>query len=189
MRKSSRYETDAVSVTADASCVEVADLMDLKSVGCVVVVEDERPIGMITDRDLLCRVIAADLDPDKTTAADVMTRDPVWGQRDDDIHSLLKVMREGSIRRLPLVEDGRLVGLLSLDDLLIQLGSYLFNANRGILGGLDESRRTSRHRRRTEAREEALESIRHQLVAFGDETRDKVRGRLEEMLDRVSGGR
>jgi CBS domain-containing protein len=185
MFTTNNFETDIVSVAPDATCVEVADLMDLKVVGCVVVAKDGRPVGIITDRDLMSRVVAADQDPDKTCAADVMTPDPATARRDDDINTLLGIMKEKSIRRLPLIGDeGELVGLISLDDVLIETTSHLFNANQGILGSLQDSRRKVRHRRRIEAREEALHELRDQLTQLGSETRDRVREALEEILDR-----
>jgi CBS domain-containing protein len=187
MHRSQDYETEVVSVAPDTSCVEVADEMDVHTIGCVVVVEEGAPVGIITDRDLLCRVVAESRDPEKTSAADVMTKDPVTASRDDDVQRLLEIMRERAIRRVPVVEEGKLVGLITLDDLLIQLSSYLYNANQGILGGLSDGRRISRHRRRMEAREEALDEIRRQLSDLGDNTRHRVRERLHELMDRLGG--
>ncbi len=187
MNSSHAFECDVISVLPNATCVEVADEMDLHSVGCVVVAEKDVPIGIITDRDLVCRVVAVERDPEKTYAADIMTPEPLTAARHENLESLLARMRDGKVRRIPIVEDKKLVGLVSLDDLIVQLGSYIFNANRGILGGLQESRRTSRHRRNTEAREEALEEIRRQLCDFGEHTRDQIRERLEETLKRFGG--
>jgi len=179
-----QYECDAVTVTRDANCVEVADEMDANTVGCVVVVMEGAPVGIITDRDLVCRVVALDRDPEKTRADEIMTRDLVTTERKDDIEQLLKVMEDRKIRRVPIVADGMLVGIVSLDDVLVQISSYLFNANRGILGGLQEGRRVTRHRRRSEAREDALEELRRQLSEFGDQTQKVVHDAMTEILDR-----
>jgi signal-transduction protein with cAMP-binding, CBS, and nucleotidyltransferase domain len=180
----SSFESEAVTVPPSATCVEIADAMDLNTVGCVVVTEDDRPIGIITDRDLMCRLVAADRDPDKTIASDVMTPDVITASRNDESGKLLSLMAELGVRRLPLVQHGKLVGLVSIDDVLIDVSSHLFNANQGILGGLQESRRTARHRRRGEARENALHELREQLLDIGDEAKERVGSVLQDILDR-----
>jgi len=178
------YECKAICVTRDANCVDVADEMDVKTVGCVVVVEDGVPVGIITDRDLVCRVVAQDRDPEKTRAEEIMTTDIVTSHRTEDLEGVLRTMKERSIRRMPIVDDGKLVGIVTLDDVLVQLGSYIFNANRGILGGIQESHRTTPHRRRSEAREEAVEEIWRQLNILGEQTQKSVRDQLGKLLDR-----
>jgi CBS domain-containing protein len=184
MSHSRDYETEVVTVAPETSCFDVADLLDARTVGCVVVVDKGHAVGIVTDRDLVCRVIAADRDPEKTTAGDVMTRNLVTGSHDDNLEDLLQRMKKHSIRRVPLLENGKLVGLISLDDLLTQLSSFLFNASQGVLGGLHESRRTVRHRRRLEAREDALEELRGQLSDLRGQARRGIRRRLEDLLER-----
>ena len=179
------YECNAVTVSRDATCVEVADEMDLNSIGCVVVAVEDEPVGIITDRDLVRRVLADDLDPEKTRAEEVMTPNPVTARRHDNLETLLEVMRDAGVRRVPLTEDGKLVGLISLDDVVVQLGSYIFNANRGVLAGIQESHRTTPHRRRREKREEALNELRSQLTSLGEETRKQVSNRLLDMLEKL----
>ncbi len=184
MRDSKRYSSEVASVAPDATCVEVADLMDERTVGCVVVAEDGIPCGIITDRDMVCRVVAADCDPEKTSAADAMTPNPTTADHKQDIESLLQLMAENGVRRIPLVDDGKLCGLVALDDVLVQFSSYLYNANQGILGGLQESRRTSRHRRRQEAREDAMNELREQLNELRGDARERLRDGLKELTER-----
>ena len=186
MLGSERYSSDVVSVSPDATCVEVADEMDRHTVGCVVVAADGVPHGVLTDRDIVCRLVAAGLDPDKTRAADVMTPNPVTADCSDDIEQLLQVMADNGIRRIPLLDEGKLSGLISLDDVLVQFSSYLYNANQGILGGLHESRRTVRRRRRLEAREAALHELREQLAELGGDARERLREGLRDLFDRFS---
>ncbi|MBW2383506.1 MAG: CBS domain-containing protein [Deltaproteobacteria bacterium] len=179
------YESNVVTVEPQYSCVDVADEMDARSVGCVVVVDGDKPLGIITDRDLICRLVAADRDPEKTTAAEVMTADPITATRDDDMTDVLARMRERGIRRIPLVEENQLVGLVSLDEVIIKVASYLFNTSQGLLGGLHQSRRTAPHRRRLEAREAAFDELRDQLQHMGSE----VREHLDQLLSRVRRGK
>ncbi len=108
---------------------DVAQLMRKNHVGSVVIVEDadaRRPIGIVTDRDLVVEVIAPGLDPNKVTAGDVMTSAPAVARKDDDALWSLKTMRDRGIRRLPVVDDaGALVGIVSLDDLVEHVGVAL----------------------------------------------------------------
>ena len=185
MHRLETFESDVITVPVNATCVDVADELDAQSVGCVVVMDGKRVAGILTDRDLTCRVVASDRDPAKTTAGEVMTPDPITATREHDLADVLGLMRERSVRRIPLVEDGELVGVVSLDDVIVRVASYLFNTNQGLLGGLHHSRRTTRTRRRREAREEAFDELREQLEHMGDEVRELVRTQLDELVARV----
>lgn len=101
----------------------VARRMAERRVGTLIVLDDaKRPFGLLTDRDLVLRVLAAGENPVTTTVRDVMTREPKTITEDSPIESALALMRPGSFRRLPAVDrDGKLVGIVSLDDILAQL--------------------------------------------------------------------
>lgn len=100
-----------------------AERMRQRTVGCLVVVDDEkRPIGMITDRDLALRVVADGLDPFTTPVARVMTAPAKTISEKTPIEMALGLMRSGAFRRTPVVDaDGRLVGIVTLDDILMLL--------------------------------------------------------------------
>jgi CBS domain-containing protein len=95
--------------------------MHQHAVGTLVVVnKDEEPVGILTDRDLMERVIVSRLDPDETLVGQVMTKGPSTVFEGASLDAALSIMRDGPIRRLPVVDhEGKLVGLLCLDDLLI----------------------------------------------------------------------
>ncbi len=151
MRTSSDYESGVITVPSGASCSDIADEMDRNTVGCVVVANDGVPAGIVTDRDLVCRVLAEGRDPEKVLASEIMSDDLVTGNPDDSIEELLEQMGRKGIRRIPLVEKGKVVSLFSLDDLISQISSHMFNFNQSMLHGLQESRRTSKARRRRES--------------------------------------
>jgi CBS domain-containing protein len=110
----------------DAPCREAAQLLRDEDVGCVVVSEDERPLGIVTDRDLVVRVMAAGLDPGKTLLRDVMSGEPVFLARERSVEQVFATMREQRVRRIPVVDaEGRLEGVLALDDLLLLLAAQL----------------------------------------------------------------
>lgn len=114
-------EVDLAEV--DENVWAVAERMHGRGVGSLVIVNDaQQPIGMLTDRDLVQRVLAQRLDSNSATVGDVMTPAPKTICEDDSIEAALSLMRSGCFRRLPVVDrDGKLTGILSLDDVLILL--------------------------------------------------------------------
>jgi CBS domain-containing protein len=97
-----------------------AERMHSRNVGTLIVLnERQQPIGMVTDRDLTIKVLARGLDGTSVTVREVMSPGPKSIQEETPIESALKIMRDGPYRRVPVVdEEGKLVGLLSLDDIL-----------------------------------------------------------------------
>ena len=129
--KTSELCTKAV-ITAEAgtSLIEVARLMRTHHVGSVVVVADNgagrKPVGIVTDRDIVVEVVAMGLEAASMTAGDIMSQSPAVSQADDDALWALKVMRDRGVRRLPVVDDaGRLEGLIAFDDLMQHVGTTL----------------------------------------------------------------
>lgn len=110
----------------DAPCREAAQLLRDEGVGCVVVSEDARPLGIVTDRDLVVRVMAAGLDPGKVLLREVMSGEPVFLARERSVEQVFATMREQRVRRIPVVDaEGQLEGVLALDDLLLLLADQL----------------------------------------------------------------
>ena len=118
-------------VTAETSAplIEVAKLMRKNHVGAVVIVDGaatRRPVGMVTDRDIVVEVVAAGQDARALTAGEVMSDTLATTSADDDMHWSLKIMRDHGVRRLPVVNDGgAMVGIVALDDLLKAYASTL----------------------------------------------------------------
>ncbi len=103
----------------DESVLDAARRMRDRQVGTVIVVDDQRPVGILTDRDLTVRVLAPGLDPRTTRVSEVMTPSPTTIREEDAIEAAVGYMRAGRFRRLPVVgRDGHLVGILALDDVL-----------------------------------------------------------------------
>lgn len=110
---------------AKTTAFEAARAMRTNGIGCVVVCEGYEIVGMVTDRDIALRVAGAALDPRRTTLGEVMSRDVATLPPDADATDALRVMRERAIRRVPLVEDGRVVGMVTLDDLVFEMAAPL----------------------------------------------------------------
>ncbi len=106
-----------VSVRPDASLVEAAQLMRAQDIGDVLVAGDDALIGVLTDRDIALRAVANGADPLTVSARSVCTPDPVVVGPDDAVAAAVALMRDHAVRRLPVVEDGRAVGMVSLGDL------------------------------------------------------------------------
>jgi CBS domain-containing protein len=100
--------------------------MRRQNVGCIVVEQDGAPIGIVTDRDLVTRVLAEELDPADVAVVTVMSRFPVFLTAERELGDALRLMTEMGVRRLPVVRgNGSLLGMLSLDDVLVQLAGQL----------------------------------------------------------------
>jgi CBS domain-containing protein len=104
----------------DETVLAAAQRMRDRNVGTLVVLNQTRkPLGLLTDRDLVTKVVAQKRAPAETAVAEVMTTDLKTVSEETSIEEALSLMRAGSFRRLPVVDiDGGLVGLLSLDDVL-----------------------------------------------------------------------
>lgn len=127
-------QKNPVTVRRSDELVKAAQLMREKHIGYLVVVEpdvadgSQRPIGVLTDRDIVITVIARETDPRSLRVEDIMTRQPVIASTADSIDKALRDMRRVGVRRLPVVGlRGELVGILSMDDVLDVLAGELQN--------------------------------------------------------------
>ena len=100
------------SVESNATLGQVATLMKQEDCGSIPVVDGARLVGIVTDRDIVIRAVAAGKDPKTLRVSEVMSANPVTVGPDDDIKQAEKVMADRQIRRLPVVEKGALVGIL-----------------------------------------------------------------------------
>ena len=110
--------SDVVTATTQTAVTEIAETMADEAVGCVVITDDETPVGILTDRDLTLRCVAEAADPTELTAQNVMTEDLETINRDAGFYDAVNHMSETGVRRLPVVDDNEtLVGILTTDDL------------------------------------------------------------------------
>ena len=105
-------------VRAEMTVREVAAYMTERRVGAVAVLDGTRLAGILSERDIMSRVVARGLDPDRTRAAEVMTKDLVVAHGPDSHEDGLRAMKQAGCRHLPVVEGDRLVGMVSQRDLL-----------------------------------------------------------------------
>ena len=109
---------ELVTAAASMTVSKAARLMQERRVGAIMVVEDEQLVGMFTERDALFRVVAKERDGQTTPLAEVMTRNPRTIHPDKPFAHALEMMHEGGFRHVPVVENGRPVGIVSVRDAL-----------------------------------------------------------------------
>ena len=113
---------DPITVAQSASVREAARAMRDSDVGDVIVLDDSQQLcGIVTDRDLAIRVIAEGMDPAETNLAEICSRQVEALSPVDEVGDAIKLMRRKAIRRLPILEDGKPVGIVSLGDLAATL--------------------------------------------------------------------
>lgn len=136
---------EVITVTADESAQTVAAIMRKEHVGDVVVVEDGRkPVGIVTDRDLVLEVIVPGLDAADLAARDVASGPLITVGAQDDLFAAMEIMETHGVRRLPVVQsDGSLVGLLTVDD----VWELLAGLQTQLAGVVNRQRKQERQRR------------------------------------------
>jgi CBS domain-containing protein len=111
---------DPRSIGQSASVVEAARLMREEHIGSLPVTDDEQLVGMVTDRDITTRVVAESADPKMTSVGDVYSRDLISVEPDKDLEEALRLMARHQVRRLPVVKNGRLVGIVAQADIALR---------------------------------------------------------------------
>ena len=103
-------------IASDATVSEAARVLLSEDVGSLPVVDGESLVGVVTDRDLVLRVLAKDLDPNKVSVGDVCSDSPTIASPEESLDAALQRMAQEQVRRLPVVDDGRVVGILAQAD-------------------------------------------------------------------------
>ncbi|MFF9771887.1 CBS domain-containing protein [Streptomyces sp. NPDC014636] len=109
-----------VTVQPQASVTAVAQKMRDENIGAVLVIEDDELRGLVSDRDLVVRALAQGGDLEHTSVASACSGEVVTVSPDEDLDHAVELMREHSIRRLPVVEEGHPIGIIALGDLAIE---------------------------------------------------------------------
>jgi len=123
MRVGEYCKRAVVAIASSADAAAAAKLMRAQRVGFLLVYREgdalQKPVGVLTDRDLVLGVMARDVDPQAVTVDDIMTRQPLIASEGDELSDMLRAMRLAGIRRVPVVDArGALTGVMAIDDAL-----------------------------------------------------------------------
>lgn len=102
---------------------EIASMMKRHNVGVIPICQGKKLLGVLTDRDLVVSCMAADMNPKECKARELMTSNPITVTPDTDLEEAARIMGREQIHRLPVVEDGELVGIVSLGDISMALSA------------------------------------------------------------------
>lgn len=106
-----------VQATPETNLQQIAELMNQNHVGCIPVCQEEQVVGLVTDRDIVTRAIAGKLDCCNTKVSDIMNTKIIKTTPDTDIDEAVETMKKNQIRRLPVIENNKIVGILSIGDI------------------------------------------------------------------------
>jgi len=116
--------TNLITIEAETTVKKAAELMDKHDIGCLIVVSYGNPIGIVTERDMLKRILLQKRDIAKTRVGNIMSAPLIATTPQTDIRDAIRLMNERRIKKLPVVEEGELVGLVSLTDVMRSLAYF-----------------------------------------------------------------
>jgi CBS domain-containing protein len=116
--------TNLITIDASASVKQAAELMDKHDIGCLIIINYENPVGIVTERDMMRRILLKKRDPDKTEVGNIMSAPLITAQPQTDIRDAVRLMNERRIKKLPVMDGGQLVGLVSLTDIMRSLAYF-----------------------------------------------------------------
>ena len=132
MQVSELMSDGIVSISPDEPVSQAARMFFRHNIGAVpVCTEDGRLRGIVTDRDIVLRCVAAESNPETTPVREIMSRSVITVSPTDDVREAARQMSAGQVRRVPVVKDGRLVGMLSLGD-MARTHSYDMEASKAL---------------------------------------------------------
>jgi CBS domain-containing protein len=116
--------TNLITMEAGSNARKAAELMNRHDIGCIIVVNYGKPVGIITERDMLKRVLLQARDSRRTHASHIMSKPLITTSPETDLRDAVNLMNERRIKKLPVVEDGSLIGLLSITDIVRSLAYF-----------------------------------------------------------------
>ena len=114
-----------ITIDEDSSVHEAAKIMSEKLIGCIVVTDEDKPMGIATERDILQRVVAKGLDASKVKMKDIMSKPLITVSGDTLIINATRIMQKSKVRRLLVMEKGKIVGIITERDLLRALAFHV----------------------------------------------------------------
>jgi len=113
-----------ITVEAEDTVKKAAELMDKHDIGCLIVINYGNPIGIVTERDMLKKVVLERRDPGKLKVGNIMSAPLITSHPTTEVRDAVRLMNERRIKKLPVIEDGNLIGLVSLTDVMRSLAYF-----------------------------------------------------------------
>ncbi|HKZ95298.1 MAG TPA: CBS domain-containing protein [Candidatus Bathyarchaeia archaeon] len=116
--------TNLITIEVGATARKAAELMNHHDIGCLIVISSDRPVGIVTERDMLKRVVLQLRDPRRTRVSYIMSKPLITTSPQTDLRDAINLMNERRIKKLPVVEGEQLLGLLSITDIVRSLAYF-----------------------------------------------------------------
>jgi CBS domain-containing protein len=186
MAHAGHYRKKVITLPAGASVNEAAERMRSEAVGCVVVVADgDRPIGVVTDRDLTVRVIAEAREAGVTPVSAIMSHPPITADPEDPLEKVIERMRGHGVRRVPIVAEGRVIGIVTVDDLLVALGDEIDHLRRAVRAEVMGAQRLAAAEDLGREVMDAVRTLAERAERLGAAARDTALRELETARKRI----
>jgi CBS domain-containing protein len=179
------YQKDVSTILSEATARDAAVAMKARAVGSLVVMRDGDPVGIVTDRDLLERVVADGRDAGETNTADVMSQPLHVASSEDPLDRIVELMSAHGIRRVPVVRVGELVGIVALDDVLAEVTEELHDLAEGARRELSTAQRSARARELARDVGDRARDLGEQLEHLGVEAKDSLLRDLDALRERI----
>jgi len=117
-----KMKKDVVKIRWNKSVRYAGQILKAVDIGCIIVVDEKDNLaGILTERDIVQKVVAKGLDPDKTQVKDIMSRDVITVDKQKSIEDAVRIMDQKKIKKLPVIDNGKLIGIVTMTDLLREL--------------------------------------------------------------------
>jgi signal-transduction protein with cAMP-binding, CBS, and nucleotidyltransferase domain len=174
-----------VTIPSELSAREAADAMKARAVGSLVVLRDGAPVGIVTDRDLLERVVAGGKDAASIAVSEVMSHPLRAAKPGYTLEQVVELMSTYGIRRIPVVENGELAGIIALDDILVKVAKELYDLSEGTRREFNAAQRVARARAIVHDVGERLRELGDQIEHAGAEAKRGLLDEIDQLRERI----
>lgn len=181
------YLRDVATIPSECSVRRAAETMRAQAVGSLVVLDNGKPVGIVTDRDLLERVVAIGHEPASTAIDEVMSEPLRVASPEDPLDQIVEIMSSFGVRRVPIVEEGELVGIVTLDDILAGIAEELRDLAEGTRREVHMAQHKARAREIARDVGQQFKDLGELLEHVGAEAKSNLLREIDELRERIRG--